>query len=125
MDGSAVFQFVQTEVPPLIAETYSAWDWNIEGTDYFFFHQPNRFMLQKLADRCGIPREKMPMDIVEKYGNPSGASIPLAISDTLKNARREQKIKCCMSAFGSGLAWGAMLTEIGPLDFCEMAETPL
>ncbi len=66
MDGSGVFTFVQTEVPPLINDTLEFAGIKKEDIDWFIFHQPNRFMLQKLADRIGIPREKVFMDIVEK-----------------------------------------------------------
>lgn len=123
MDGSAVFNFVQVEVPKLIEELLEDTGSIIEDYDYFLFHQPNKFMLQKLADKVGIPYEKMPMNVVENYGNPSGASIPLATIHNLKDELRNNQYHCCLSAFGSGLAWGAMTLDIGNLDFCEMITT--
>jgi 3-oxoacyl-[acyl-carrier-protein] synthase-3 len=80
-------------------------------------------MLQKLAEKVGIPFEKMPMNVVENFGNPSGASIPLATIHNLKDELNNKQYHCCLSAFGSGLAWGAMTLEIGNLNFCEMIIT--
>ena len=57
MDGSAVFNFVQTEVPPLIKNLLAWAGTSMDAVDYFLCHQPNRFMLEKLADklRCRTP----------------------------------------------------------------------
>ena len=53
------------------------------------FHQPNKFMLNKLADKLEIPRDKMPSNVVENFGNSSGVSIPIAI--TYKSGREVGK----------------------------------
>ena len=76
MDGSAVFNFVQTEVPPMIDGLLAAAAVPMDAVDWFLFHQPNRFMLQKLADKMQISPAKMPSNIVEHYGNSSGVTIP-------------------------------------------------
>lgn len=120
MDGSAVFNFVQTKVPPMLEHALSATGHTVEDIDYYLFHQPNKFMLQKLAQKVGIAFEKMPMNLVENYGNPSGSSIPLVTVHNLKEQLKERKYTCCLSAFGSGLAWGAIIMEFGELENCEM-----
>lgn len=125
MDGSAVFNFVQTEVPPLIHTVLKNTGNTIEDIDYYLFHQPNKFMLQKLAEKIGIPFERIPMNLVENYGNPSGASIPLVTIHNLKEELRQNSYKCCLSAFGSGLAWGAMVLELGSLQHCDMIVSDL
>lgn len=125
MDGSAVFNFVQTKVPPMIEHALQQTGNTIEAIDYYLFHQPNKFMLQKLAQKIGIPFEKMPMNLVENYGNPSGASIPLVALHNLCNELKQQTYRCCLSAFGSGLAWGAIIMELGDLVNCEMIESNL
>lgn len=125
MNGTEVFNFVQTEVPPMLNAMFSDYDLNKDEMDYFLFHQPNKFMLQKLADKIGIPYEKCFMNIVENYGNPSGASIPVNIALNLKDKVIDNKYQCCLSAFGSGLTWGAVIMEIGNMDFCEEIETDL
>ncbi|MCI8392186.1 MAG: ketoacyl-ACP synthase III [Roseburia sp.] len=125
MDGSGVFNFVQTEVPPMLKNAFEKAGKRIEDIDWFLFHQPNKFMLQKLAEKAAIPTEKLPMNLVENYGNPSGASIPLTAIHNIKDEMLEKNLCCCLSAFGSGLAWGAAFMNIGPLEHCEMIESDL
>lgn len=120
MDGSGVFNFVQTEVPPMLEHAFKEAGENINGIDYFLFHQPNKFMLQKLAEKAGLPIEKLPMNLVENFGNLSGASIPLTAIYNLKDILLERECHCCLSAFGSGLAWGVMFMDIGRLEHCEL-----
>jgi 3-oxoacyl-[acyl-carrier-protein] synthase-3 len=122
MKGDEVFNFVQTEVPPLIDEVFKLANITKEEIDYFIFHQPNRFMLQKLADKIGVSRDKMPNNIVENFGNSSGVTIPLAITFNIGNEIENKLYKLCLSGFGVGLTWAAMVINIGPLEFCEQIE---
>ena len=82
-------------------------------------------MLKKLADKLGVSYEKMFMNIVENFGNPSGVSIPINIVFNMKEQLLSNEYTCCLSAFGSGLAWGASVMTLGNLDFCEMIESNL
>ncbi len=125
MDGSAVFNFVQVEVPPLLENTFRSCGITVDDIDWFLFHQPNKFMLQKLAEKSGIPFEKMPMNLVENFGNPSGSSIPLVTVSNIADKLIENEYKCCFSAFGSGLAWGSMVTDLGKLSHCELIVSDL
>lgn len=125
MDGSAVFNFVQTEVPPMLAHAFEAAGKTVDDVDWFLFHQPNKFMLQKLAEKAGIPMQKLPMNLVENYGNPSGASIPMTAITNISDEMLGGKQRCCLSAFGSGLAWGVMFMDIGPLAHCGLIESTL
>ena len=125
MDGSSVFNFVQTEVPSMLASAFERNEKTVDDFDWFFFHQPNKFMLQKLAEKAGLPAEKLPMNLVENFGNPSGASIPLTAIYNCKEELMNQKNRCCLSAFGSGLAWGVMFMNISKLDHCGLIESSL
>jgi 3-oxoacyl-[acyl-carrier-protein] synthase-3 len=122
MDGSAVFNFVQVEVPPMIRDLLQTAHAAMEDVDYFLFHQPNRFMLQKLADQMQVPYEKMPSNIVEHYGNSSGVTIPMAIVHNLRERLLAGSILACLAGFGVGLTWSSMLMRLGPLDFCELLD---
>ncbi len=122
MDGSAVFNFVQVEIPPMVEGLLEQGGMDIDAVDWFLFHQPNRFMLQKLADKIGIPHAKMPMNVVEKYGNSSGVTIPMAIVENLRGPLLAQRFQVCLAGFGVGLTWGSMLMELGELGFCDMIE---
>lgn len=123
MKGDEVFNFVQTEVPPLISELLTTANFNAESVDYFLFHQPNKFMLQKLADKLGVPHWKMPNNIVEKFGNASGVSIPTAICYNLEEELKSKtSLVVCLAGFGVGLTWGSLLMNMGELKFCEIIE---
>lgn len=120
MKGDEVFNFVQREVPPLIEELLLVAGCLKDDVDWYLFHQPNKFMLNKLADKLGVPREKMPANIVENFGNASGVTIPTNISFNLGERLKTENYKCCLSGFGVGLAWGALLIDIGKVDFNEI-----
>ena len=122
MDGTAVFNFVQVEVPPMIEDLLRTAQATMEEVDCFLFHQPNRFMLQKLADRMRAPYEKMPSNIVERFGNSSGVTVPLAIVHNLRERLLAGSIRACLAGFGVGLTWSSMLMRLGPLDFCELVD---
>jgi 3-oxoacyl-[acyl-carrier-protein] synthase-3 len=117
MKGDEVFNFVQKEVPPMIEELLAIAGKKAEAIDYYFFHQPNKFMLNKLADKIGIPREKMPANVVENFGNSSGATIPTAISFNLGEKVLASTYEVCFAGFGVGLTWAAIQQELGKLKF--------
>lgn len=125
MDGSGVFNFVQTEVPPMLSNAFERSGKAIEDIDWFLFHQPNRFMLQKLAEKAKLPTDRLPMNLVENYGNTSGACIPMTAIMNCKEDLMVKNNRCCLSAFGSGLAWGVMFMSIGNLKYCKMIESDL
>lgn len=122
MDGTSVFQFVQKEVPLLVDDLLKYGGVSKEKIDYFMFHQPNRFMLEKLADQMAIPHCKMPNNIVERFGNASGVTIPTNITFNLGSRLQGESLRLCLGGFGTGLTWSAMLLVLGDLDFCEMMD---
>lgn len=124
MDGTAVFNFVQTEVPPLIADIMdfsNKTDFDIKA---YAFHQPNKFMLEKLADKLGVSHEKVPMDVVQRFGNNSGVTIPTVLATNLKDGLLAGRANYCLAGFGVGLTWASMILPIGPLEFCEQIDYP-
>jgi 3-oxoacyl-[acyl-carrier-protein] synthase-3 len=122
MKGDEVFNFVQTAVPPMISDLLDFAGCSKESVDYYMFHQPNKFMLQKLADKMGVPHAKMPNNVVENFGNASGVTVPTAITFNLGETLLTKRFKTCFAGFGVGLTWSSMLLELGPLDFCEMID---
>jgi 3-oxoacyl-[acyl-carrier-protein] synthase-3 len=124
MDGTAVFNFVQVEVPPMIESLLSFAGVSIDAVDWFLFHQPNRFMLQKLCERMNVPQAKMPSNVVENFGNASGVTIPTAITFNLAEQLRSGGVTACLAGYGVGLTWCSMLLRLGPLAFCSMIDYP-
>jgi len=112
MKGDEVFNFVQAQVPDLINDVLDYSKIDKEEIDYYLFHQPNKFMLNKLADKIGISRHKMPANIVENFGNASGATIPINIAFNISEKIKEKTLKVCLSGFGVGLTWGAVIMNI-------------
>jgi 3-oxoacyl-[acyl-carrier-protein] synthase-3 len=124
MDGSAVFNFVQTEVPPLIADLMDFSGKSDADIRAYAFHHPNKFMLEKLADKLGVEYKKVPMDVVERFGNSSGATIPTVLATNLKDQLLSERSLYCLAGFGVGLTWASMLISLGPLQFCEQIDYP-
>jgi 3-oxoacyl-[acyl-carrier-protein] synthase-3 len=121
MKGDAVFNFVQTEIPPLINETIQYAGLLKNDIDYYFFHQPNDFMLRKLCSALNINFDKMPNELVGKYGNSSGSTIPIVITRQYLNEKFDNNI-CCLSGFGVGLTWGSVIMEMDKFNFCILKE---
>jgi len=122
MDGASVFNFVQVEVPPMISDLMDFAKVSSNQVHYYFFHQPNRFMLQKLAEKMKVPPEKMPSNVVEHFGNSSGVTIPTVITFNFRDRMLSESYMVCLAGFGVGLTWASMLMQLGPLEFCEMID---
>jgi 3-oxoacyl-[acyl-carrier-protein] synthase-3 len=120
MQGDNVFNFVLTNVPLQIKKILETANESIENIDYFLFHQPNRFMLQKLADKIGVSRDKLPYNVVENFGNSSGVTIPIVTIYNLSDLLETNEINVCFSGFGVGLTWGSLVMKIGNLNFCRL-----
>lgn len=122
MQGDDVFNFVQREVPPMIEHLLDEAKVSKDEVDWYMFHQPNKFMLHKLADKLGVPHEKMPANIVENFGNASGVTVPTCISYNLGDKLVKGRMKLCMAGFGVGLTWSSIMMEMSNLSFNKIIE---
>ena len=122
MKGGDVFNFKQVDVPPLIEDILKDSGNTKDAVDWFLFHQPNKFMVDKLADSLEVPYEKMPSNIVTNFGNSASATIPTNICFNLRPEILKKSFNVCMAGFGVGLAWGAIIMKLGALQFCDFAE---
>lgn len=120
MKGDDVFNFVQKEVPPMIDNLLNKAGCEKDDIDYYMFHQPNKFMLKKLADKMGVPYIKMPNNIVENFGNSSSVSIPTNITYNLGEKLLSNSYFVCLAGFGAGLSWASLLIKLEKLSFCEI-----
>lgn len=123
MEGASVFSFVQSEVPKMVDDILEVESLSKEDIDYYMFHQPNRFMLEKLADKIGIAREKMPNNIVENFGNSNSVTIPVNLTFNLSQELRAQKpLRLLLAGFGVGLTWSGLVWDVAGLNTCELIE---
>lgn len=123
MDGQAVFQYVMQDVPKYINESLEFADINKNELDYYFFHQPNKFMVDKLSQKIDVPQEKVPSNVVTYYGNSNSSTIPVCICHNAKEEMLTNRYKCMLAGFGAGLSYSSIIMEIGELNFCEMIIT--
>jgi len=105
MEGMAIFFFAINEVSKTLNKFLSDLNIDINDQDYILLHQANRYLMTVLARNAKIPIDKVPINI-EKFGNTSGASIPLLICDNLYDDLKEKDLNVVMAGFGVGLSWG-------------------
>lgn len=110
MDGQEVFKFAVKKVPECIHEVLDASGTSIEDIKYFVLHQANYRIFESVAKRLKQPIEKFPMNI-DRYGNTSGASVPIMLDELNREGRLTRGDKIILSGFGGGLTWGAALLE--------------
>ena len=79
-------------------------------------------MLYKLADKLGVPHEKMPANIVENLGNARGFTVPTCISYNVGEQLCDQTMLLCMAGFGVGLTWSSIMMKVGNMSFNKIIE---
>lgn len=113
MDGRAVFDFAIRDVAKSIQSLLVTAPVAVDEIDYFFLHQANDRILDKIAKKIGVPREKLPANMME-YGNTSAASIPILLSECVDQGliKLDGSQTILLSGFGGGLTWGSLLVTI-------------
>lgn len=76
----------------------------------FIPHQANLRIAQFVQQKMGIPDDKI-FNNIQKYGNTTAASIPIALSEAIEAGKLKRGDLVCLSAFGSGFTWGSVLFE--------------
>ncbi|HKP37568.1 MAG TPA: ketoacyl-ACP synthase III [Pyrinomonadaceae bacterium] len=111
MNGPEVFNFTLRAVPEALNNLLAKSGKCIADIDYFIFHQANKFMLDGLREKLGIPGDKFCIDL-ESYGNTVSSTIPIALA----NARRSEILKTgdlvAILGFGVGYSWAGALIRI-------------
>ncbi len=123
LNGAEVFTFSLRLVPGLLRETMAHAGVGIDDIDYFALHQANKFMLEHLAKKSKLPREKVPIDMHD-FGNTSSASVALLLCSRLGDELAARKHKLLLAGFGVGWSWGALVTDIGPIPRPTVIEIP-
>jgi 3-oxoacyl-[acyl-carrier-protein] synthase-3 len=82
----------------------------VEDVDVYIPHQANVRIMEHAVKKLGIPRERMVVN-VDRYGNTSSGSIPLALAEAQADGRLKEGDLVLMTGMGAGLTWGSALME--------------
>lgn len=110
MEGQEVFKFAVKKVPECVQNLLKNSRANMEDVKYLILHQANYRICESIAKRLKIDMDRIPMNI-ERYGNTSGASIPILLDELNHEGRLNKGDKLILAGFGAGLTWGAALLE--------------
>ncbi len=108
MQGNEVFKVAVRALCDAAEEALSANNISADQLAYFVPHQANRRILEATAKRIGLPLDKLVMN-VDRVGNTSGASIPLALDELNRQGKLKEGDLLLLDAFGGGFAWGSAL----------------
>ncbi|WP_375457144.1 beta-ketoacyl-ACP synthase III [uncultured Methylobacterium sp.] len=108
MEGREVFRFAVGSVTDVILDALEQGGVCAADLDWFVPHQANRRIIEASADKLGIARDKVVVT-VDRHGNTSAASIPLALDVARKDGRIRKGDLVMIEAIGGGFSWGAAL----------------
>ncbi|MGM8214668.1 beta-ketoacyl-ACP synthase III [Bacillaceae bacterium W0354] len=112
MNGREVFKFAVRQMGESAINVVEKIGLNKDDVDYLIPHQANIRIMESAREKLDIPVEKMSKS-VHKYGNTSAASIPIALSEDVKNGKINEDDLIVLVGFGGGLTWGAVALRWG------------
>ena len=104
-EGKTVFKFAVTNMAEVSAKIMEKNNLKSEDVDWLVPHQANLRIIDATAERMGLPKEKVMINI-QKYGNTTAGTLPLCLWDYEKQLKKGDKL--ILSAFGGGFTWGAV-----------------
>ncbi|HSI25283.1 MAG TPA: beta-ketoacyl-ACP synthase III [Methylotenera sp.] len=110
MEGNAVFKMAVNTLDQIVDETLAANGMQKSDIDWLVPHQANIRILQATAKKLDMSMDKVVVT-VDKHGNTSAASIPLALDVAVRDGRIKQGDVILMEAFGGGFTWGSALIK--------------
>ena len=110
MEGRAVFKHAVAMITDVVEDAFKATGYGADDIDWFVPHQANRRIIDDSARRLGIAPEKVILT-VDRHGNTSAASIPLALSVGIADGRIKRGDLVLLEAMGGGFTWGATLVR--------------
>ena len=110
MNGNFVFKNAVTRFPETMMEALNSAGKSVDDLDLFIPHQANLRIAQFVQKTFNLPDEKL-YNNIQKYGNTTAASIPLALSEAIAEGKIKRGDLVLLSAFGSGFTWGSILFE--------------
>jgi 3-oxoacyl-[acyl-carrier-protein] synthase-3 len=110
MNGKEVFKIAVRSMEEISRQALEEAGVKIEQVSLVVPHQANKRIIVALAERLGVPMERVMVNL-EKYGNTSAASIPVALDEARKQGRIKAGDIVLINAFGAGFAWGASVIK--------------
>lgn len=110
MNGREVFKFATRVMVSSAEAVLAQCDKTIDDIDVYVPHQANKRIIDHAVGKLGIPVEKTVIN-VDRYGNTSSGSIPLALADARADGRLRDGALVLMTGMGAGLTWGSALVE--------------
>lgn len=107
-EGQAVFKFAVSKMADVAVEMMKKHNISPEGLTFLVPHQANNRIIEAVARRMGIPREKVMINI-EKYGNTTAATIPLCLWEWENQLHKGDNL--ILAAFGGGFTWGSIFVK--------------
>ncbi len=108
MAGNEVFKHAVRSMTEVAQEALDENGLSIDDVDWFVPHQANLRIMEAVADRLGLPRDKVIVTI-DKYGNFSSGTIPTAFDEAVRDGRIQRGHLVLMDAFGAGFTWASVL----------------
>jgi 3-oxoacyl-[acyl-carrier-protein] synthase-3 len=108
MEGRDVFRYAVGAITDVIEAVFRDTGYTADDIDWFVPHQANKRIIDGAAHRLGIAPEKVVMTL-DRHGNTSAASIPLALADAVADRRIKRGDLILLEAMGGGFTWGATL----------------
>jgi 3-oxoacyl-[acyl-carrier-protein] synthase III len=108
MEGREVYRHAVTMISDVIEDAFKSTGFNAADIDWFVPHQANIRIIDATAKKLGIPIEKV-IRTVDRHGNTSAASIPLALAVAARDGRIKRGDLVLLEAMGGGFTWGAVL----------------
>jgi 3-oxoacyl-[acyl-carrier-protein] synthase-3 len=110
MNGREVFKFATRVLVASARAVLERCEVSVDEIDVYVPHQANVRIMEHAAEKLGIPRDRMVVN-VDRYGNTSSGSIPLALADAQREGRLKKGDLVLMTGMGAGLTWGSGLME--------------
>lgn len=110
MDGKEVYKFAVNALPEAAKSAAEKINFDLNEIDVVISHQANIRIIKTAAKNLGVPIEKFYINL-DKYGNTSSVSIPLALHEAIQDGTLKRGGKLCLVGFGAGLTSGAVIME--------------
>jgi 3-oxoacyl-[acyl-carrier-protein] synthase-3 len=110
MEGKEVFRHAVAMITDVVEDAFKATGYTAADIDWFIPHQANKRIIDGSAHKLGIPPGKIVVS-VDRHGNTSAASIPLALNDAVADRRIKRGDLLLLEAMGGGFTWGAALVR--------------